>query len=284
MQELVFKQHASKVNFRKNDNIWNINLIYETENECIKREMEEVVGTKVNLKGLQATLDFWPNFESDIREHYAGELKCKSTIWEKAVKGVLETECPSKKSINTMRVSFWIALLAEISVLLIQQAFAGDFNPFIVILAVILGLGGFLQGWGIGHLLFRHWKDNTGRSDGESSFQHWLFVGIGTVLILLISVARGSGSFDSTQFFLIFFITLFFGEAVAICEALSVKLSEQRDQCIQDMQQAQLKQASQTHFKNLQNGTYEKDYKTLANDSYETQIQMNPHPTSNSTT
>ena len=44
MQELKFGVHASDVNFRKDDNVWDINLKYELEQECITREMRQKAG------------------------------------------------------------------------------------------------------------------------------------------------------------------------------------------------------------------------------------------------
>ena len=271
MQELKFGVHASDVNFRKDDNVWDINLKYELEQECIHREMRQKAG-----KGL----DYLSILLDPITNVYAkaSDQEIPDTIWKKAVRGDLERESPAMKSVSTMRIAFWIALLAEISVLLVQQAVAGDFNPFIVILAVILGLGGFLQGVGIGHLLFKRWQEDTSRFQGDRTTQDWMLIGIGTFLILLVSLARSSGSFDPLQFFIVFCITFFFGEAVAICEALAVKLSAQRCQCLQDMGQAQAFQARQLHTKNLTDGIYNQHYETIVRNADQGKYQMDPNP------
>lgn len=276
MVPLQYGKRADRQNFRPDDNPWNLDLTFQLEKECIYDEMERTAGNLRSKNGFDEALAYADTMMDKIRDSYCAFNDPPPTIWKKAIKEELHDECPKNGKIIGFRIAFWIALLAEIVVMGVQAAMSGEVNPFIFVLAIILGLGGFLQGLGIGNLLFIKWKNGTGRPHSAPATRDWILLVIGSILILLVSTVRGASGIDIMQFLLVFMVTLFFGEAVAICEASAVDLSCQRDQCQQDMANCQKVQASQNHSKNLDEGVYRRDYEVFVNNSEKKKYQKNP--------
>ena len=275
---LKYGDQADRGHFRLNDDPWNLNLMYQLERECIYHHMEETAGDMWKNKDKQTALKQADPIMNAIKGNYApeGSKGAPAPIWNKALSGELKKECPKDGTILTFVIAFWIALLVEIVVMGVQAAFSDEINYFIFVLAVILGLGGFLQGKGIGILLFARWMNRTDRNLTEPMTQNWILLAIGSVLILTVSAIRGSGGADTAEFFLVFFITLFFGEAVAICEAIAVDFSKRREICQTEFSQAQRTQAEQTHTKNLDEGIYKKDYEQFVDVASTKKYQRNP--------
>lgn len=281
MIALEYGKRAEKRHFRPDDNEWNLDLSFLLEKECIYDEMERVAGNIYTQNGAEKAYAYADSMMRSISSGYTSFTDPPAAIWKKAVRGELQGECPKWGSIFCFKLAFWFALSAEVVVMGVQAALSGDINPFIFVLAFILGLGGFLQGLGAGNLLFYRWKNRTGRPHNAPETRDWILVGLGTVLILLISTIRGSGGFGMTQFFLVFLITLFFGEAVAICEASAVDLSRQRIQCHEDFANCQRVQASQMHTKNLDEGNYRRDFEIMVNNASMKKFQRDPDPVKN---
>ena len=276
MIPVQFKKRAGRKNFRPNDDQWNLDLIFQLEKNCIDSELMTIAGNKWNDSGLDGALAHTDTLMSDLRDNYTTSAQPLTSIWNKAIHKRLQTECPSNGKILGFKIAFWIALLAEVVVMGVQAALSGDINPFIFVLAIILGLGGYLQGLGIGNLLFVRWKNHTERPHEAPVTRDWILVAIGSVLILLVSAVRGASGIDIMQFLLVFLVTLFFGETVAICEASAVDLSQQRNECHTDMESCQQFQASQNHKKNLSDGTYRRDYQNLVGQVDKSKLQRNP--------
>lgn len=259
---LTFNNRAGKENFNESDDIWDIDLIYRIESKCIHSHLKD----QSNLK---SPPQWENNIEKEIKDTYAKEsenLVAVSMVnLQKANKGEYKKMAPTESAIRTWLIFTVIAVLAELTVVIIQGMFSGDFNPFIVVLAIMLGLGGILQGYGLGTLFFRGWLKSINEGIKESHHAWWA-VGIGTVLILLVSGARAFGSFETLQFLLVFFITLFFGEAVAISEAMHKKLKEMRNWCLDIQQRAQHFHATSGHSEKLEE--YKKFYKAQQSQKY----------------
>lgn len=253
-ERLNFIEQAQPMHFGENDDIWDIDLIYRIESNCI----HDYLRSQANLQSPPIWED---NIENAIKSNYANEKKDMVVISrdeiERAAQGKYKKIAPTDSAIKTWLIFTVIAVLAELSVVIIQGLFSGDFNPFIIVLAIMLGLGGILQGYGLGTLFFRGWLKSIG--EGVKERHHaWWTVGIGTVLILLVSVFRAVGSLEMLQFFIVFFITLFFGEAVAISEAMHKKLEETRKWCLGIQLQAQRAHATRGHYEKLEE--YKKFY------------------------
>lgn len=261
MKVLQFGQRADAGHFPLKSDPWNLSLKYTLERAEIIKEIQQEAGRQwVKLKNESAVIEQGRALLHTIDGIYAPTgLRPDQRIYDEAKSGKLKQQSPSQKTITTMKIAFWIALIAECTVMLIQQAVTGDFNPFIIVLAVLLGLGGFLQGLGLGNLLFKRWLDETIR-EGESLGQYWLLIGIGTALILLISGIRGISGTSPLLIAVVFFITLFFGEAVAVCEALAVKFTAQRRRLLQEMEQSQHWEANERHRQDLAKQIYATEY------------------------
>ena len=263
MQALQFLQRANKDHFPPDANLWDINLIFNLEKEIIDREIEKRAGG--NWRRLNTEHDAIAQSDAIIKQIASSydppDEEPDPRIYDEARSGKLQLMSPTVKAITTMRIAFYVAVLTELSVLVLQALFTGDFNPFIIVLGIFLALGGFLQGMGIGNLLTRSWKIPTGRiQKGESSAVSWLLIGTGSALIILISVMRASGSSGSFDFLLIFLVTLFFGEAVAICEAIKVRYLSIRGFLLQEMALAQYWQANLSHHQHMVRGDYRAHY------------------------
>lgn len=260
--KLNFKEKAQPMHFGESDDIWDKDLIYRIESNCI----HDYLRSQANLQSPRIWKD---NIEKDIKDTYAKESEDLVAIGrdnlEKAAQGKYEKMAPTDSAIRTWLIFTVIAVLAELSVVIIQGLFSGDFNPFIIVLAIMLGLGGILQGYGLGTLFFRGWLKSI--DEGIKERHHaWWTVGIGTVLILLVSGSRAFGSFETLQFLLVFFITLFFGEAVAISEAMHKKLKETRKWCLGIQLQAQRFHATRGHTEKLEE--YKKFYEAQQSQKY----------------
>lgn len=261
MKILEFLERADEGHFPLGADAWDISLMYSLERDTIVKKIREEAAAEWQRSkpNVAAAIEQGAKVINAIKGKYTRTDRHAPDhkIFGDAKSGELKRQSPSPTTITTMKVAFWIALLAEGTVMLVQQAVTGDFNPFIVVLAVLLGLGGFFQGWGLGNLFFKRWLDET-RRKGESLGQYWLMIGVGTALILLISGIRGASGTSPMLFALVFLVTLFFGEAVAVCEALAVKFAAQRRRLLMEMAQSQHWEATERHGGDL--GDYLKEY------------------------
>lgn len=263
MQTLQFLQRANKDHFPPDADVWNLNLIFHLEKDVVDREIEKKAGgnwRRLNSEG-DALTQSDPLIQQIASSYDPSDEEPDPRIYDEARSGKLQLMSPTVRMISTMKAAFVVAVLAELSVLVLQALFTGDFNPFIIVLGIFLALGGFLQGMGMGNLLLRSWKIHTGRIQrGESLAVSWLLIGIGTALILLISALRASGSSVTSQFLLVFLVTLFFGEAVAVCEAIKVRYGSIRSVLLQEFALAQHWQANLTHHQHIVRGNYKAHY------------------------
>lgn len=262
--KLNFKERAQPIHFGEKDDIWDINLINSIETKCI----EDYLKSQANL---QSPPGWEHDIESEIKNYYANEPEGLATISDddlkKAAAGEYKKRAPTDSTIRRWLIFTVIAVMAELSVVIFQGLFSSDFNPFIIVLAIMLGLGGILQGYGLGTIFFRGWLKSIGEGITEPHHAWWT-VGIGTVLILLVSGVRAFGSIEAFQFLLVFFITLFFGEAVAISEAMHEKLIEIRKWCLDKQLQAQRFHATRAHHEKLKNNHYREFYEAQLSQKY----------------
>jgi hypothetical protein len=278
MQALQFLQRANNDHFPPDANLWDVNLIFNLEKEIIDREIEKRAGG--NWRRLNNEDDAIAQSDAIIKQIASSydppDEEPDPRIYDEARSGKLQLMSPTVKMITTMRIAFLVAVLAELSVLVLQAVFTGDFNPFIIVLGIFLALGGFLQGMGIGNLLTRNWKIQAGRIQrGESLAVSWLLIGIGSALILLISALRASGSSGTSYFLLVFLVTLFFGEAVAICEAIKVRYSSIRSVLLQEIALAQYWQANLSHHQHIVRGDYKAHYEAAVKRAASELAQLN---------
>lgn len=265
MKALTFPERANTEHFPPNANVWDINLIFNIEKDLIDQQIQKEAGTNWrSLNSADAAIAQGGTVIGKIGSKYdPPDEICPTRIYDEARSGELERMSPTIKMITTMKIAFVVAVLTELSVMVLQGIFTGDFNPFLVVLGIFLAMGGFLQGMGIGNLLTRNWKIHTGRVEhGESLAIPSLLIGAGTALILLISAMRASGGSDTTDTVLVFLVTLLFGEAVAVCEAIKVRYSATRAKLLQEMAQAQHWQANVTHHQHMVRGEYLANYVT----------------------
>jgi hypothetical protein len=282
MKPLPFLERATRDHVPSDADEWDLHLYFNIEKEVIDRHLREVARANWReFNDLQKTLGAGTELVAEIGARYdkSGEIH-DERIYEEAARGNLKRQSPSVGTIMTWQVAFWIAVLAETAVMLVQQAVTGDFNPFIIVLALLLALGGFLQGQGIGSLFVKGWMEETKRAQlGDQSGAHWLQFSIGSALILLVSGVRGSGADEPAQFALIFLVTLLFGEAVAICEALKVKYKAMRATLLVEMGQAQHWQANVDHHKEMTKGSYRLTYEGTVRQSEDQGAQSSqPEP------
>lgn len=257
----AFPHRAQPYDFPPGCSVFDLNLRYKLEHAWIKRYVEEAADTNTRVTGGDTRLARWPSLQKEIAAHYVnGDMRIDQRVFTAGSNGDLERECPAPKTVLSMRIAFWVALLAEFAVMLAQQALSSDFNPFILVLAAILGVGGFLQGKGIGRRLFVRWRQRTGRGSGDDEAPEWLSIGLGTALILFIASARAMAGDDDGGSVTTFLVTLLFAEAVAVCEALAVSQESQRSEVLREMGLAQVWAASSRHDRALAQGEYKLYY------------------------
>jgi hypothetical protein len=260
MIPLTFGNRANHKNFPTNADEWDPHLVFSLEKSVIDahlrtqaargwEEFEDVDRAFGPIQGLDHTLATYVN---------SGNMPPR---YDEAVDGRLQLAAPTKGNIRALTILLALSVIAESTVMLIQQALTMDFNPFIVVIAFMLALGGFLQGHGIGNLLFKGWQKDTGRAEEiDRPLIYWLEVAVGTLLILLIALLRGATAFDPVMMFLVFSITLLFGEAVSLFEALRKKYKEMRITLLDEMLLAQKWRASKLHQELLVNKGYHETY------------------------
>ena len=279
MKPLQYPERATRDHVPSDTDEWDLHLFFNLEKEVIDRHLREVARAKWReFNDVKKAIDGGADLVSEIRGKYdqSGEIH-DERIYDDAARGNLKRQSPTLGTIMTWQVAFWLAVLAETTVMLVQQALSGDFNPFIIVLALLLALGGFLQGQGIGNLFVRGWQEDTKRAQrGDRTGAHWLQFGIGSALILLVSGVRGSGADEVAQFALIFLVTLLFGEAVAICEALKVKYKAMRATLLVEMGLAQHWQANIDHHHEMMKDTYRLMYEGAVRQSEERGEQSIP--------
>ena len=283
MKALTFPGRANTEHFPPDANVWDINLIFNIEKDLIDQQIQKDAGTNWrSLTSEDAAKAQGDTLIGKIAANYDPPHEiCPTRIYDDARSGQLERMSPTVKMIRTMKIAFIVAVITELSVMVLQGIFTGDFNPFLIVLGIFLAMGGFLQGMGIGNFLMRNWRIHTRRVDqGESLAIPSLLIGAGTALILLISAMRASGGDDTTDTVLVFLVTLLFGEAVAVCEAIKVRYSATRAQLLQEMAQAQHWQANVSHHQHIVRGEYLADYVTAVKRCADqlSQVDQTPPP------
>lgn len=257
-------ERANQKNFPPNADEWDLHQVFYVEKKAIDDHLcAEAVKNWHLFKDIDKALAPMKNLNNTIAGTYAQRGDIPARIYRDAVNRALEPEAPTKGEIRTMTILLVLSMVAESTVMLMQQALTRDFNWFIFVIAFMLGLGGFLQGHGVGHLLVMRWKKYTEREvKGDSPVIYWGLVAIGTLLILLIAWLRGSTAFDPAVMFRVFCITLLFGEAVSLFEALRTKYKKVRATLLAEMLQAQKWEASLSHQDILGRNGYLKTYMT----------------------
>jgi len=237
--KLDYRQKADHSYLTSEEELWDINSLFALQDDAINKHLDDLAGNDwAQYKDINLLNKHSEDVVDEIKDFYAkAPPKINQKLFSDAVKGVLEKGSPKKRQISTMKIGFYIALVVEAAVMVVQQVFTGDFNPFIIVLAVLLGLGGFMQGLGIGRQLVANWLIGTGRvikdeqAKGHSPGTIWM--------LIRISAVRGFGASNPIQFILVFFVTLLFGEAVSIFEALAVKYKDMREVLLADMLRCQ---------------------------------------------
>jgi hypothetical protein len=263
MIPLKFGERASHENFSPDADEWDFHLVFNLEKEAIDNYLREQAGANWReLKSVQAAQEQMPDLNNSIAATYApsGD-KPIQRVYDDAARGSLRLEAPTNGKIRAMTTLLVLSVIAESTVMLIQQVLATDFNPFILVFAFMLAVGGFLQGHGVGNLIFRRWKEDTRRAEkGDRPLIYWIEVSVGTLLILLIASARSVFLFEPLMIFLLFSVTLFFGEAVSLFEALREKYKSMRILLLAEMLQAQKWQANMSHRLHLVQNGYRETY------------------------
>jgi len=279
MKPLQFPERATRDHVPSDADVWDLHLFFNIEKEVIDRYLREVARAKWReFNDVEKALEGGKTLVSEAGSTYAqaGEIH-NERIYNDAARGNLKLQSPTVGMILTWQIAFWIAVVAETTVMLVQQALTGDFNPFIIVLALLLALGGFLQGQGTGNMFVKRWMEDTKRPQaGDRPGAHWMQFGIGSALIILVSGIRGSGADEPAQFALIFLVTLLFGEAVAICEALKVKYKSMRVRLLLEMESAQKWQASIEHHQEMMKDTYRLMYEGAVRQAEEKGAQSSP--------
>jgi hypothetical protein len=253
----TFPRRAEPSDFPPGCNVFDINLRYKLEHAWIKRYVEEAADANARA-GARSTATQWSSLQKEIAANYVSkDTRIDQRIFTSAASGELERECPPAKNVLAMRIAFFVALAAETAVLAAQQVLATDFNPFVLVLAALLGVGGFLQGKGLGRQLFLRWRRRTGRGLQDDGAPEWMSIALGSALILLIAGLRGTPGDDNDGGLAAFMVTLLFAEAVAVCEALAVSQENQRLEVLREMGHAQLWAASSRHERALTQGEYQ---------------------------
>jgi len=251
---MEFGKKFTHKNLNKNDDIWDINLFYNLESDLIKEELSK--------KAREFNPPSIDNLLKDINDKYANleqENPSDKTI-NRAKNQEYKKLAPQKSAIFGWIVVFWLAVLAETTILILQQIFSLDFNPFIIILAIILAIGGYFQGKGLGAFFYNSWEKSLDEPGTDIKKHHeWILIGIGSALILLVSIVRAFGSSELSQFLMTFLITFLFGEAVSISEALHFSYNEKREFCLNRQEYIQRYIATLKHNKELEN--YKEYYK-----------------------
>lgn len=263
MIPLQFENRAKRENFSPDDDEWDLHLVFKLEKDVIDNHLrEKAIENWHRFKNTDAALEQMNELNSNIASRYASLEINLPQRYDEATHGTLKPVAPTKGKIRTMTTLLVLSMIAESTVMVMQQVLTRDFNPFIFVIAFMLAVGGWLQGYGVANLLVKSWKERTGRpvSDDHPLLQ-WGAVAVGTLLILLIAWLRGSTAFDPVRMFLVFSITLLFGEAVSLFEALREKYKEMRTTFLDEMLQAQEWCATILHQQHLADNGYLETYK-----------------------
>lgn len=266
--KLSFGEVANMGNLNEEDQVFDLDCYYKLQ----KKAITDYLQTEAMRR------EKWGFILDKIKSNYVPDMdtpqyQLSLDIVKKAIDGTYRKNCPSKQKVMLWAIVFWISIALESSVLIVQGIFSGDFNPFIIVLAVLLGIGGFFQGNAIGSHLHYKWLADEKENKQANKLKEWGLFILGTILILLVSTIRASGSYDIVQFIIVFLITFFFGEAVAFSEAMHVKYKEQREWCIETQENACRHHAAKLHKEEIEKRDYEELYNQCYGNSYEKTIK-----------
>lgn len=248
-KQLKFGETAGIENLRDENEVFEIDCFYNLQKQVIDAEIKK----RLSEKSGEERLNMWNSLKGQIKTTYCNEPKFEMKEYEEAEKGWYKKNCPDKKELIKWRILFWIAVLFESSILIVQGLLSGDFNPFVIVLAFLLGVGGFFQGQWLGALFHANWLRRVHMASGTEKTTMELILGIvGTILILFVAAIRAIGSYDQFEFLNVFFLTIFLGEVVSIAEAVFLNSKKKMNFCILKQEQACKVRAAKRHESDLE--------------------------------
>lgn len=256
------------------DKIWDINCLFNKEVEHIKKYFREKILELSMLKG-NLTKDeekkFWEEkwkyIENQLEKTYLmNPDTIKKEEIEKAKKHYKE-QCPSVEKILVWRIVFWLSVIGETLILVVQGLAGGGFNLIILLFAFLLALGGWFCGNFLGAWFWQNNAEKTGtfnpKRDSISRMELFqLFLGV--ILILFVATIRAVFSTESTGIdfnsMYVFTLTIILGLVVAGTEGSCIYLKKKRNWCLTNQEDALKMYASEQHADYLKKGVYRNEF------------------------
>lgn len=244
-QKLIFGTRADYKNLHPTDKIFGDDtVIFKVERDAILKEKEKY-----------KERDDIPSFCERLKNYLMYDKNIEQKL-ETAYDKYLDLEAEFVK----LKPTKWLILLIigifmETAILVVQSAFAGGFNPVIILFAFMLAMGGILLGHSLGYFFFISELRRKGQSsvDEESKIPKSVFMAIiGIILILFVAYVRGFS--DEGIDFEVFLLTIVLGLMVATLEGIRENTIIKREEILIYRKLELIKIATKKHCENL--GSY----------------------------
>lgn len=245
-QKLNFGQRADFRNLSPNDKIFGEdNVIYNVERNVILKEKER-------LQEGDSPLSFG-DFCRNLRKY----LEQDRFITENLERGYEKYGRNLEIEFSKLNPKKWLFLLIlgivmETSILVIQSAFSGGFNPVIILFAFLLATGGVMFGHSLGSFFFISELRRKGQSSAEeeSGMIRDIFVAvIGVILILFVAWFRGVS--DEGIDMEVVLLTVVLGSMVATLEGIRENTERKKKDILIYRRYELLKIATRKHCDSL---------------------------------
>lgn len=241
-QKLLFGARADYKNLHPNDEIFgDDNIIFKVERDVILKEKEKYK-EREDIPSFCEKLKNYLIYDRNMDEKL-------ETAYEKYTN--LESEFVKLKPTKWL-IMLILGIVMETAILVVQSAFAGGFNPVIILFAFMLAMGGVLFGHSLGYFFFISELRMKGQSsvDEESKLPRNVFMAVvGIILIFFVAYMRGI-SYEGIDFE-VFSLTIVLGVMIATLEGVRENTVIKREEILIYRKLELLKMATKKHCENI---------------------------------
>jgi hypothetical protein len=231
---------------------WNLNAVFDLEVIRIKRWLAARADLILGKRGasLSKAKIAGDVLSQEIMMQFGSRDEQRSQVLlRKASAGELERSAPTPGKIAAFTFLKWIAALAEVAVFVVT-ALLGLTNHFVIIVGVLLGLVGWLAGYGAARLSIR----------GRSDIQGWITVLFGVIGIFSLAIVRAGGPANAPA---VIVITVILAFAVAFFAWLELIHRDMFERAQSDMYRCQRWHASDLHAHYCEEGFWQRYYSSV---------------------
>ncbi|GAB6077495.1 hypothetical protein [Hydrogenobaculum acidophilum] len=241
--------------------------IYDKEQEGIKKYIENMKYDNETKKDIvdickdpsdEKSKQKIKEIANKLKEIYTEKLDIEKVNKIRNMEsGIYRQKFTPSSKIFLFHFLYFMTVMAEIAILVIIGISEGGFNPVILVYGLLILLGSFLIGYGLGDIFYKSELGKLGQNEKSFGMHEHLskiYIVLGLLLLLFVAFVRAAGS-DS--FIQVFLLTLFLGLVAAIFEGTAWRMHNLNNWAIQRQEEAMRLYASKLHAEDFSDEKYE---------------------------